>query len=220
MKMYENENLVIKYSEKDEDYISLIIDTLSANSRRIINFFKLNSLSKKVNIVIWDSVEKYREQLEPQLIKHGREYKEWMIADTFDGNINMMSISAVRTTKNREDYSLEEFLETVCHEFVHICQKELSGPKLPTWVWEMLATNLGNPSFKVIVPINVSIEELNNNFNNIRNNYSIAYTIGKYLFEQYGNDYIYNLITSSDDLENQLSILFKEAKEWSESKIR
>lgn len=62
--------------------------------------------------------------------------------------------------------------------------------------------------------------KLNSNFDNIKSNYSISYTIGNYLFEHYGNEYIYNLITGSDNLENQLSILFSEAKEWSNSKVK
>ena len=213
--IYKNDNLIIEYSENDAVYINDIIITLSENSERIMNFFKLTKLNSKVRIAIWDSVDSYRSQLEPQLLKVGKEYKEWMIADTYDGNINMMAVSAVQTTKNREDYSLAEFLECVCHEFVHICQKTLKG-NASSWIWEMLATNLGNPSNKKIIPIDVTLDELNKNFDNIKNSYSIAYTIGQYLFENCSDNHILKIVI--DNNEDEIKNLFEKAKEWSFSK--
>lgn len=218
MNIYEDNNLIIRYSEKDKKYIDEIINVLNEKSKHIMNFFKLENLSKKVNIVIWDSKEKYIEQLEKQLKKIGREYKEWMKADTFDGNINMMNIEDVKTIKNREKFSLNDFLESICHEFVHICQKETNGSKAPTWVKEMLATNLGNPSNNKNVYINTTITELNSNFDNIKNNYSTVYTIGKYLLKKYGEDYIYNIVNSEEKIKNELPILFEEAKDFVNTK--
>lgn len=42
-----------------------------------------------------------------------------MNADTFDGNINLLSIEECRKTREHSDITLEEFLENIIHEFVH-----------------------------------------------------------------------------------------------------
>ena len=49
-----------------------------------------------------------------------------MNADTFDGNINLLSIEECRKTKAHSDITLEEFLENIIHEFVHACQQEIN----------------------------------------------------------------------------------------------
>jgi hypothetical protein len=214
--IYEDDNYIIKYSEIDKDYIQDIILSLNLNSKRIMDFFKLEKLSNKVNIVIWDSISSYRNQLEPRLIKNGRKYHEWMIGDTFSGSINMMTISEVRKTKDRGNYSIEEFLDCISHEFVHICQKEAKLTNLPSWVWEMLATNLGNP--KKVTNIDVSLEELTNNFDNIKGNYSMAFTIGNYLFQNYGSDYVLYFLKNYNSKKELVEQIFTEAKEWSNDK--
>lgn len=220
MKKYENENIIIYYNDIDEQYINNIIEVLSSRIKKIMNFFKLTSLKKKVKIIIWDSLENYRNNLEPYLRNENREYKEWMIADTFDGNINMLSITIVKSIKDRADYSLDEFLENIAHELVHICHREIEVSDTSGWVYEMLATTLGDEKNHEIVPISVNLNEFEKDFDNIDNNYNIAYTVGKYLLEKYGKEYLYNLISNSNNLKARLPVLFEESKEWSISKRR
>ena len=108
-----------------------------------------------------------------------------MNADTFDGNINLLSIEECRKTKAHSDITLEEFLENIIHEFVHSCQQEINpDSKNVEWFWEALATNLGNP-FDHTIDFQFNEEQLINDFNSVPNNYEIVFTIGKYLLENY-----------------------------------
>jgi len=219
---YETEKYVIEYSEKDKEYIEEILVTLDNKSKEIMNFFKLEKLSSKVKIVIWDSIEGYKNNILPYLEEIDSEYKEWMIADTMDGNINMLPIRLVNNT----DYNITGFSDTIRHEFVHICHRQARKERnvkfchSDTWFWEVLATNLGNIYPEEIMPIETTIDKLEKDFDNVDGNYDIAYTIGQYLFENYEKDYIYELAIDNDKLEKKGSILFDNAKEWSRNKTR
>lgn len=48
-----------------------------------MKFFDLQTLSKKMIVKIYYSVEDYKQHLVPYLEESGRKYYEWMIADTF-----------------------------------------------------------------------------------------------------------------------------------------
>lgn len=218
MNIHETEDVIIKYSNKDTKYLAEIVEVINAKKEELFNFFKINKLKGKVNVVIWESVESYKNNILPYLEKSNKEYEEWMIGDTYDGNINMMTIDAVKTTKNREDYNLEEFLNVVCHELVHICHKESKIKEIKGWLWETLATNLGETGGSYnIVEIDCELDELVNNFNKVRNNYPIACTFGKYLFNRFSADEVYNLFVDVND--NEINELFEEAKRWSKSKV-
>ena len=84
----------------------------------------------------------------------------------------------------------------------------------------MLATNLGNYNDYDICMIDNELIDLIENFDNIPNNYEITYTVGKYIIEQYGSDYLYQMISNQEHLDNTLPSVFKQAKEWSKAKVK
>jgi hypothetical protein len=226
MRKYESNDYIIHYTDNDEEYINDIINFLEQKSGKIMNFFELDKLSSKVKIIIWGSIEEYKNNISPYLKKQGREYKEWMIGDTMDGNINMLTISAVKTTKNRQNHSVNDLLGTLCHEFVHICHRQIRKNNNTeilsknAWFSELLATNLGNPHSFRLTKFNATIEELENNFDNTPASYSIAYTIGQYLFQNYDKNFILLLSKDNDKLAEYSPKIFKEAKKWIENKTK
>ena len=110
----ETKEFIIEY-DKDIDYIADLIKKLEQEVDRILNFFELKNLKKKKKIKIWTSRKAYQTHLE----KYVPKYYEWMNADTFDGNINLLSIEEYRKTREHSDITLEEFLENIIHECVH-----------------------------------------------------------------------------------------------------
>lgn len=74
------------------------------------------------------------------------------------------------------------------------------------WFWEVLATNLGNPECQSEVKINCSFRDVKYCFDKI-DGYSVCYTIGKYLFSNYSDYFILELVLDNDKLlrfENRL----------------
>ena len=135
-----------------------------------------------------------------------------------DGNVNMLTINEARKTSEHKDMTLMDFKRNITHEFVHICQQELEVEKLPKnindiWFWEMLATNLGNYESFEIIKFNITYDELLD-FNNLKNNYSIVYTIGRYMLEKYTREEIIEFVKYPTKLVIVAPIILNEAIEW------
>ena len=204
----ETKEFIIEY-DKDIDYIADLIKKLEQEVDRILNFFELKNLKKKKKIKIWTSRKAYQTHLE----KYVPKYYEWMNADTFDGNINLLSIEEYRKTREHSDITLEEFLENIIHEFVHSCQQEINpDSKNVEWFWGALATNLGNP-FDYTIDLKFNEDQLINDFNSVPNNYEIAFTIGKYLLENYSHEDIMRYVRNPEILRKDARNIFNEVKD-------
>lgn len=205
----ETENFIIEYDSSIE-YIDEIVEKLKNEMKRILNFFELSNLSKKKKVKIWNNILEYQTHLE----KYVPKYYEWMIADTYDGNINMLSIKECKKTKSHFDIELEEFLKNIIHEFVHSCQQEINpDSKNVEWFWEALATNLGNP-FDHVTSIQCTKEELMYDFNSLFNNYNTSYTIGKYMLENFSHSKILEYVKNREKLINDTDEIIIGAKKW------
>lgn len=107
---------------------------------------------------------------------------------------------------------------TICHEFVHICQQNLEVEQIETdiyWFWEALATNLGNPDNFSVINFDISPKELKE-FNNVKNNYNIAFTIGKYMLINIPHDTLIEYIKYSSKLKLDESKIISNAIIWSD----
>ena len=207
----ETEYFIIR-SNKQIPYINEVIDYLDEQIPGILEFFKLTKISSKKEIVIWTDINEYKKHIE-----EFTEYKDWMCADTFDGNINMLSIEECQKTEAHKYEGIEHFKTTIAHEFVHICHQEVQQSKEDmgdAWFWEALATNLGNPSQFGLTPINITSEELINSFNEIKYGYGIAFTIGRYMLSTYDNDTILNYVKNPNLLLTDTPRLIGETKEY------
>ena len=207
---YEDDKFIIYYNEQDKKYLSKLISIITLRMPSIINFFKIN-FTGKVIIKIYDSVQDYKANLESSFQKEAiikslsqhcqiepREYQEWMIANTEDGNINMQSLDLVKNIPGYETYTEEQFCYNACHEFTHLCQQQLSS-KSPGWFWEVLATVLGNPECQHTTDKPFTLNELNEKFDDI-DGYGAVYKIGTYLFTNYDPSFILSLVYDNDKL--------------------
>ena len=195
-------NYIIEY-DKDINYIDEIISTLQNNTHDILDFFELDKLSQKKRVIIFTDREKYKEHLIPYV----KEFKEWMCADTYDGNINLLEISEARKTNEHEDMDVEEFIKCILHEFVHSCQQEWNPNSNGTsWYWEALATNLSNQDYSTVSLQDCDFEKLKSDFNGTKNGYIYSYTIGKYMLENYSKEklleYVKNPVLLKQDADN------------------
>lgn len=207
----ETEYFVIK-SNKEIPYINEVIEYLNIQIPGIMDFFKINKISSKKEIIIWTDINEYKKH-----IGKFTEYKDWMCADTFDGNINMLSVEECHKTKAHEFTDVNHFKTTIAHEFVHICHQEVQQSKEnmgDAWFWEALATNLGNPNQFGLTPINVTSEELITSFNDIKYGYGIAFTIGQYIISTYEQEIILDYVKNPDHLLRDTPKILEETKEY------
>lgn len=208
--IYENDNFIVYYNECDKKYLEKMLNILNQRIPNILNFFKLTT-QKKVTIKLYDNLNDYKNNITASFknafvngeCNQERKFQYWMIANTEDGNINMQSLDLVRQLDHYVDYTEEEFCYNAVHEFTHICQRAI-GSTSPGWFWEVLATTLGNPECQHKTTESFTLEDLNKNFDRT-DGYGIAYTIGQYLFENYNDNFIFQLALDNSKLESVMS---------------
>lgn len=205
----ENENFIVEFDE-NINYIDDLISILEKEMQRILNFFGITRLDKKKKIKIWNNRAEYQLYLE----QYVSQYYDWMIADTHDGNINMLSIEECKKTKSHSDITMQFFLQSIVHEFVHSCQQEINSDATNVeWFWEALATNLGNP-FDHVTSIQYNKEELMYKFDSLSYNYNTAYTIGKFMIEKIPHNQILEYVRSPQKLINDTDKIIDSARQW------
>lgn len=209
--LVEKKHFLIDY-DNDISYIPNVVEFLETKLSDYMNYFELQSLESKVKVVVFNDIEKYKKHLEKYT-----EYQDYMCADTYDGNINLLSIEETHKTKEHKNMTVEDLKLIILHEFIHICHKNCqieNYPKTITWFWEALATNLGNPEDFSKVVITASNEDINK-FHSLSNNYPIAYTIGKYMLEEYSHKDILNYVKYPSKLLSDSENILNNAREWS-----
>lgn len=209
-------NFIIEY-DKNIEYMPDIIQTLENNTQEILDFFDLKQLSKKKRIIIYTDREEYKKHM----LKYVKEFKEWMCGDTYGGDINLLEIEEAKKSKEHKNMDIEEFTLCILHEFVHACQQELNNNSNGTgWYWEALATNLSGQSYKAINLEDCNFERLKNDFNNLPSAYNYAYTIGKFMLENYSKDKLLDFIKNPDLLKENADEIFTQAKEYQQRRTK
>ena len=209
------DNFIINYDE-NLSYVPELIDYLESGMNNIMNYFELDKLKSKRKVIIYNDIELYKKHVEKY-----HKYYDYICADTFDGNINILSIEEAHKTKEHANMTIDDLKRVILHEFVHICQQDSQIEKYNetiTWFWEALATNLGNPENFNIKIINSDVPEIKE-FGSLKNNYSIAFTIGNYLFDNYSKEEILEFVKYPSKLLLIEDKVLEEAKEWSNNKI-
>lgn len=210
---YENNNFCVNYNEKDKAYIADLLEALNENASCIMDFFEIIELKQKKVVNLWDSTNEYANYIKPYV----GEYQEWIVADTFDKNINILSYDLYVSRKSHKDRSISDYKKVLIHEFVHACQQEINPDANSVfWFWEALATNLSKQKYS-IVDIPYSKSELMYNFNKLKYAYSVSYTIGRYLLESYPNSYILEYVKNPSKLIDDTEIILERTKFWVQS---
>lgn len=205
------ENFIVEYDET-LNYIPEVVNYLEIKMNDIMNFFELKKLSHQVKIIIYNNLESYKKHIEKFTT-----YRDYMCADTNDGNINLLSLEEAHKTKNHARMTLNELKSTILHEFVHICQQETEVEHINqevVWFWEALATNLGNPELFHKIEVIATDEELSK-FSSLSRNYLTAFTIGNYILENYSHEQVLEYIRFPRKLTIDSSKILKEVREWS-----
>lgn len=201
-------NFTIYYTNKSDEMVEELLNSLLVNMNRILQFFKLEELKNKTDIIIYSSIDDY--------IKHvnacNQTHYEWLIADTFDGKINILSIDICRKTDAHRNISIEEYSKLIIHEFVHICQQEVNPNSYGCeWFWEALATNLADQKMERPQEI-CTREALMFNYASIPNAYSISYYLGRYMLQNLSHEKIYEYVLKPEILWNDTETLLNEVR--------
>lgn len=198
----------ISYDRECEELVEAISETLHENMERIMDFFQLEKLDKKAVVVIYSNTVTYAAHIK----ECGQDYYEWMVADTFDGRINVLGLEACRHSRFHAQMNREEYARLIVHEFVHICQQQVEPNCYGCiWFWEALATNLAG---QVMSPVEIRCgrEELMFHYQELPESYAISYRLGKYMLEYLSYEQIYNYICKPASLWEDTEKILEAAK--------
>lgn len=208
---YENQLFIINYNICDLDYINDFIEYLNVNTTRIMNFFNLDELPKKIKINITVNKKQFDKV-------YFEAYKE----DAYDfafgfaknNTINYISFCEFNNVPKHENDTYDYYKKTIVHEFVHICNQVFSKFSIPC-LSEGLAVYLSGQLDNADIKFNYTKEELING----RINYRQYYLFVKYIIENYSHEFILNLYKSEEFFYKNFDQLYDEARNYYESYV-
>ena len=146
------------------------------------------------------------------MLKYTDTYQDWMIGDTNDGNINMLSLKNCKMTQTHKGLTLSEYIKVVVHELVHICQQEVNSNAYGCeWFWEALALNLSGQTMSETI-VDCTEEQLMFHYLCLPKRYSISFTIGKYMLANYPHEHLLEYIKNPQQLWNDTEAILNDVK--------
>lgn len=199
----------LEYNECDKNYIDELIDYINLSSEEITNFFSIDSFNPKVEIKLYDDIDKFNEWY---YYFNKKEAPLWFCGFSFKMNgvyhINVLSLEKYKKTQGHEKHNLNDLKCLIMHEFVHSCVLKINNSSLPAWLNEGIAIKLSHQYDNKEYKFNASLNEMINGCSNYIN----YYTMFSYVIDKYGKDYILNLILNNkafDETEKLYNDLLK-----------
>lgn len=196
----------LTFSPEDKALADLVSRTLGKKMNRIAAFFGLEGIDHCQNIIIYPTVAEYKAHAQ-----QFTEYFGWMIGDTYDGNINLLSLSSCREAQGHENMTEEDYIKLILHEFTHICQQQINpNAEGVIWFWEALAQNLSGQTNEDI-EITCTPKELSEDYINLYGNYAISCKLGRYMLQSFPRERIMEYVRYPERLMKDTPSILKEA---------
>ena len=193
-------------------YFDDIVNFVLKNEKDILDFFKLEKLPQKFNIIIMN----YDDFKDVQIKAYGKVID--YVRGITNGSTNTIMILTIEDQlkyTTHKNATLDDTLKMILHEVVHACNSVVSKFYYQTaWLQEGLATNLANQNYSLMDLSECDFELLKNDFMNYgKYNYAFAYTIVNFILNNYDKEIVYKLITDTNYLKDNDNRLFEEAKQ-------
>ncbi|MCH5269749.1 MAG: hypothetical protein J1E83_03285 [Lachnospiraceae bacterium] len=211
-KLFHSEYFNIHYEPENKELVELLSGVLLAEINRIMKFFKLTELKSPKEIFLYAKTEEYAKHIS----RYVTQYQDWMVADTYDGNIHILSLDGCRSTNAHKKMEQDAYAKIIIHEFVHACQQEINPNAYGCqWFWEALATNLSGQVYADI-PVLCDKEQLMFYYESLPDQYPISYHIGKYMLEKYSHEKLLEYVYEPEKLREDVEEILRAVKETSE----
>ena len=207
---------IIKNVYVDENYFtSDQLNFIKNQILSIMNFFDIKEINKPTYIKIFNDRNQFKKEIFS--ISKLDELPDWSVGMAinerkYDKNyILELSLEEQKKIKYHKDKTMDDFIKTIVHEFVHICHTEYTNYNYPedTWISEGIATYLSNQysdanytkEFEEIFSENVVPYE---NYRKVFN----------YIFENYSKEDILKLLNNDNYIKEKIinSLLNRKVK--------
>lgn len=191
--------IILKYTEKDIEYIDLLKSEIEKRCQEIVDFFNIKDFGEKIEVKLFGTLEEFREFCEVKnklcLDEKGK-LPEWVCGVSFKGRIITLTLEEYRKTKSHEDKTIDDLILLILHEFTHSCHDKIidRSKKLYKWLSEGLATTISHQYDKHELSFNATLDQIIHG----KCNYINYHTMFKYVLDTYGRDYILELLKNHD----------------------
>lgn len=207
----ELDNFIIE-SDIFINYFDDIVNCIVENEKRILSFFKLEKLPKKVIILIL-SYDTFKDFI---VSKYG-EILSYVCGDS-DSKTNTIRILNIEDQIKytiHKDACVEVIKNTALHEIVHQCHHVYHTDYRQTiWFSEGLANNISNQKYNLISLDECDFDKLQNDFRHYHGSYRFSYTITNYILNNYSEEEIEKLYKDPDYVRKKADEIFDGAKIW------
>ena len=210
------ETFKYEYDDLDLDYIEELKKYVNDNYKDIMDFFKLDSLSRPVKIKIWSDINDYRNYYNNLYTKYGlnKKIQDWEVLKSSkdeEFRIDSISYHIMKDIKGHNNDTLNYFFKGIIHEFVHTCHEEYSnGYSFPIWFKEGIATLLSHQFDNKSITFTSSLENIVNGKADYRNYYLLC----KYILEEYGESYLFKLAGDKELVKDSTTRIYNEAVDY------
>ena len=181
------------------DIDSKLINDIKLKMMKVMNFFKISNMSKKFIIRIWNDKNEFKDAV--CKLNGYDDLPFWTVRSVRNEKnedicyIDKLSLSETRKINYHKNTTLTNFINSIVHEFVHICHTLFCNYNYPDkyWVIEGIVTYLSDQYPDCTC--NVSKEELFGDKEVPYENYRFLYN---YIFENYSYEDILELLKAND----------------------
>ena len=206
---------LIKNVYIDNDYFkNEQLEYIKEQMLNILDFFDIEEIKKPTFIKIFNNIEEFRS--EALKLSKFDSLPEWSVGISvnmkeYDSNyILELSLEEQRKIEYHKNKTLEGFIKTIIHEFVHTCHLQYNNnTELDVWINEGIATYLSNQCENL---------EYTKEFEEIFSENVVPYQnyrkVFDYVFENYSKQDILKLLKNDKEIKENIinSILNKKIR--------
>ena len=206
--------LIINYTEKDIKYIDQIKDFINRTSHEILEFLNIKNMDKKINVYLYDSLTDFRKKYKEVSNKY-KEVPLWLCGFAYkDQEIYTLCLDEYRKTEYHKNVDTFDLMYLILHEFVHIVHNYFEkinnyGKENYAWLNEGMAITLSHQFDNKKIKFDATLDEMINGCSN----YSSYHAMFIYALENYGRDYIIELISNYNKLVEDTPKLYDKVNE-------
>ena len=159
--LFKSELYSIEYDEKSKSLVQTVNEALNQNFKRILDFWEIQKLENYVEIRIFSDLEEWKKFYES--FERGP-YQDYIIGCADGSKIYVLAYDEYKKTNVHKNDTVEDFQKIIIHEFVHICQNQISTPEsTPSFIMgEGLATYLADQPYNHDIKIDYPKEDIFN----------------------------------------------------------
>lgn len=198
--------IILEYTEDDLEYIDYISDYIDEHIEEILVFFD-NLKMDKITVRLYDSLERLKEHYK-SICKRDKA-PEWLSGFAANNSVYTLSLKELHKSKGHENRTTEDLAKLILHEYAHVCYYTYNGDQEDGYIWltEGISCGLSHQYDNVECEITDSLDNI------IKGNcrYNNYYCMFDYLYKNYSNEYILELVKNPKLLNDSTPRIYNEA---------